>query len=112
MPECAHCKAETGLHVDGVPVCVRCADKSPKRRDLKATLLLDLKNAILRAVEANTAFLSTINDVLPGADGTQQVHNASHQLTTARDQMMNAHRRLNDYVEHGIVPDDLKRGNG
>ena len=36
-------------------------------------------------------------------------HNASRKLNAARDAMMTAHNRLNDYLSSGIVPDDLKR---
>lgn len=46
---------------------------------------------------------------LQHSDGTQQIQNASRRLSAAWDRMMNAHTRLNDYLERGIVPDDLKR---
>ena len=45
----------------------------------------------------------------PHPDGVQRIHNASHKLTQARDEMMNAHNRMNDFIERGIVPEDLKR---
>jgi hypothetical protein len=42
---------------------------------------------------------------LPHPDGTPRIHNASHELDTARKEMMKAHTRLNDFTERGIVPD-------
>jgi hypothetical protein len=50
-----------------------------------------------------------IPSFIPHPDGTQRIHNASHQLTEARNAMMKAHHRLNDYLERDIVPKDLKR---
>ena len=41
--------------------------------------------------------------------GTQSIFNASHELSLARKQMERAHRRLNDFLISGIVPEDLKR---
>lgn len=43
-------------------------------------------------------------------DGKRHIHNAARQLTAARMEMMRAHNRLNDFLNAGIVPDDLKRG--
>jgi hypothetical protein len=50
-----------------------------------------------------------IPSFIPPPDGTQRIHNASHKLTEARNTMMKAHRRLNDFLERGTVPEDLKR---
>jgi hypothetical protein len=113
MAECAYCKTETQLYVGNVPVCLRCADEPHEKRDLKAALLKDLAEATERADEASDAFLAITTEVpsgIPHPDGTQNIHNASHKLTAAREAMMKAHTRLNDYVERGIVPEDLKRG--
>jgi len=35
--------------------------------------------------------------------------NASRKLDIARKEMMKAHSRLNEFIELGLVPDDLKR---
>jgi len=45
----------------------------------------------------------------PRPGGVQRIHNASHELTTARDEMMKAHNRLNDFLNMGIVPKDLSK---
>jgi hypothetical protein len=36
------------------------------------------------------------------------VKNVSRELAFAREKLMKAHNRLNDYLNRGIVPDDLK----
>jgi len=66
----------------------------------------------VRAAEASEAF----NEIslrlptgLPYPDGTQQIRDASRELSTARKEMMKAHDRLYRYLERGIVPEDLKR---
>ena len=55
------------------------------------------------------AVTSDVPSFIPHPDGTQRIHNASHRLTEARNAMMKAHDRLNDYLERGTVPEDLKR---
>ena len=72
----------------------------------------DLTEATLRAESATTEFNGVTSDIpsfIPHPDGTQRIHNASRKLTEARDEMMKAHRRFNDFLERGIVPEDLKR---
>jgi len=39
----------------------------------------------------------------------RRIKDASNELTLARKEMMTAHKRLNDFIERGIVPDDLER---
>jgi hypothetical protein len=55
------------------------------------------------------AITSDIPSGLPSTDGTQRIHNAANALKAARKDAMEAHDRLNDYLQHGIVPEDLKR---
>ena len=113
MAECAYCKTETQLYVSNVPVCLKCSDEAQEKRLAKATLLRELEEATKRAEGASDAFLAITTEVpsgLPHHDGTQQIHNASHKLTAAREEMMKAHDRLNDCIERGIVPEDLKQG--
>ena len=55
------------------------------------------------------AVMSDIPSGLPHPDGTQRIHNASSQMKDAREGMMTAHKRLNDYLSVGTVPEDLKR---
>lgn len=44
----------------------------------------------------------------PHPDGVQRITNASNELSVARKEMVRAYARLTDYVERGIVPEDLK----
>jgi hypothetical protein len=46
---------------------------------------------------------------LPEPNGAQQIQNASNALTIARKEMATAHNRLNDFLNRGVVPEDLKR---
>ena len=61
------------------------------------------------AIAAFTAVTSEIPTFIPRPDAVQRIHNASREMTAARNEMMKAHTRLNDYVERGIVTEDLKR---
>ena len=115
MAECAYCKTETQLYLNGVPLCLKCSDQPRDKRDVKITLLKELAEATKRADEASDTFLAITTEIpngMPHPDGTQNIHNASHKLTAAREALMRAHTRLNNYVERGIVPDDLKKGSG
>jgi len=70
--------------------------------------------AALRAESATREFNAITSDLpsfIPPPDGTQRIRNASHVLKAARDEMMMAHKRLDDFVKHGVVPDDLKPRN-
>ena len=65
----------------------------------------------MRADSANEAFrqvMTRIPSGIPHSDGTQRIKNVSRQLSEARKEMIAAHDRLNDFLERGIVPDDLK----
>ena len=112
MAECAYCKTKTKLYEGNVPLCSSCAGEPQKTRNLKAVLLKALEEATERADDASDVFLAITGEVpsgLPHPDGTQRIHNASHELSVAREALMKAHRRLNDFLERGTVPEDLKR---
>jgi hypothetical protein len=119
MERCVYCKMEdTALYESGVPICLKCVArreaKSNKDRSASVHDILvgDLKEARLQAESAATEFNAVTSDIpsfIPPPDGAQRIHNASQKLTEARNAMMKAHRRLNDYLERGIVPEDLKR---
>jgi hypothetical protein len=119
MERCAFCQAEdTALYESGVPICLKCVSaqeakaKKGHPASIHDVLARDLTETTLRAESATTEFNAVTSDVpsfLPYPDGVQRIHNASHELTEARNSMMKAHRRLNDYLERGVVPEDLKR---
>jgi hypothetical protein len=114
MEPCAFCKVEeTALYQNGVPICLKCADRrEAKSKSVHELLARDLREAILLAESATTEFSAVTSDVpsfIPQPDGAQRIHNASRALSAARDEMMRAHKRLNNYLERGTVPEDLKR---
>lgn len=121
MAECARCKAYTQLFENGVPICLSCtSERKAKRKppgtknQIHTALKDELAVATEQAVQATEAFLWVTLEIpsgLPHPDGIQRVHNASRDVSHARARMSLAHKRLNDYVERGIVPEDLKQGN-
>ena len=86
--------------------------KETGEKRVTAILFRDLDEAKKRSEKANDAFkavLSNIPNGDPHPDGTQRIRNASSELTAAREATMSAHNRLTDFLNTGIVPDDLKR---
>ena len=72
----------------------------------------DLIAAASHVKKARTEFIKAIADVpgdLPCPDETQRMREVSRKLVDARERMMDAQNRLNDYLNCGMVPEDLKR---
>jgi hypothetical protein len=119
MERCAYCKGEeTALYQNGVPICLKCVSvwEAKSKKDHPSSvhdaLSQALTEATLQAESAITEFNAVTSDIpsfIPQPDGAQRIHNASRALSAARNEIMKAHRRLNDYLERGIVPEDLKR---
>jgi len=112
MAACAYCGIETQLHINDVPVCIHCADLTPEKRAIRSKLFRQWSEAVLRADSANEAFrqvMTRIPSGIPHSDGTQRIKNVSRQLSEARKEMIAAHDRLNDFLERGIIPEDLKQ---
>ena len=60
---------------------------------------------------ASTKFNEVVRDIpsgLPHPDGTQRIHNVGRELIDAREKLAAAITRLNDFVSHEIVPEDLR----
>ena len=53
--------------------------------------------------------MTQMPSAIPHPDGGQRIMNASRKLTLARNEMVMAHNRLNDFLEQGTVPEDLKQ---
>ena len=88
------------------------AGSGEDRGGIQATLVEALAQATLRADSACTEFTAISSEIPSGIshfDGVQRIHNASRKLTEARDEMIRAHNRLDDFLFRGIVPHDLKR---
>ncbi len=118
MAQCAYCKTETFLFDRGVPICLECADereakrKPPETEHRIRTILKEaLTEAKARSHAASGAFTAVVGDIpsaLPHPDGTQRIHNVSRELSAAREEVMQAHTRLNEFLSRGIIPEDLK----
>jgi hypothetical protein len=112
MALCAYCRKETELYDGGTPVCVACSDAPASQHSIASRLQRDVAAATERANAANAAFQALMREIpssLPHPDGSQGLHNASRELTIARQAMMEATLRLNDFLNHGTIPEDLKR---
>jgi hypothetical protein len=119
MAQCAYCKSETFLYDCDVPVCIQCSEgreaeaKSPKtEQEIRLVLVNRIIEATSRLTAANETFSAVMSQTSSGLahpDGTEHIHNASHELDAARKEMVNAHTRLNEFIEQGIVPEDLTR---
>jgi len=121
MAQCAYCKADTELYNGGVPICLKCSEVQEIKSnpppplsgsEIRGILTKELAKAKVRAADAGDSFNETMGQIpsgTPHPDGTQQIHNASRELSTARKEMMKAHDRLYSYLDRGIVPEDLKQ---
>lgn len=119
MATCARCNTqETQLYENGVPICLDCADGRTKRKppatdqQIRATMLQDIIELTARneqAIEEFEAATEQIPSGLPHPDGVQRIKNASAKLAIARQELMGAHRRLDEHFDRGIVPEDLKQ---
>ena len=118
MAACVYCKSETELHEGRVPICPSCSEARTKRKppatdqQIRGTLLQDVLELTARTNEATKEFEAVMGQIpsgLPSPDGTQRINNASSKLTIARKELMKAHTRLNEYLENGNVPGELKR---
>jgi hypothetical protein len=118
MAKCTDCGSETELYSSGVPICVKCSDAREAKRkppateqQVRTTLLQDVLEMTARVEEATRQFndFMQIPSGLPHPDGVQRIKDASHKLSIARNELMKAHSRLNEHIERGIVPEDLKR---
>jgi hypothetical protein len=116
MALCAFCKVEeTMLYESAGPVCLRCVKRGESQKDspttVHATLVCQLAEATRLASSASMELNAITCDIpsgLPSPDGTQRIHGAANALKAARKEAVAAHNRLEDYLNHRIVPEDLK----
>ena len=118
MAKCTDCGSETELYSSGVPICPKCSDAREGKRkppateqQVRSTLLQDVLELTARAEEATRQFnaVMQIPSGLPHPDGVQRIKNASSKLSIARNELMKAHRRLEEDLGGKIVSEDLKR---
>ena len=121
VPNCIYCGAETFLSQSETPLCAKCAEaidarqQPPKRASLhkdyvRRILQLEVAETTARAEASAAEFKVIINSIpsgIPHPDGTQRIHQASHNLSNARKDMMQAHSRLDNFLRSGVIPEDL-----
>jgi hypothetical protein len=117
VAECTYCKAETHFYDLDIPVCVDCARRNAIGKpsntdpDVRTTLVQELSEATARAESASETFNAVMGNVpsgIPHPDGVQRLHNASREMSNARQDLTKAHHRLNEFIERGTIPEDLK----
>jgi hypothetical protein len=118
MAVCAYCKAEMELYGSGVPICSRCSEarettlKPPTATNAVREILV--QEVLETTAKKGEAFIKSksILDQFPSGlahpNGRQQIKSASHELSIARKEMALAYTRLNDYLNTGIAPENLK----
>ena len=99
------------IYNGGVPICLKCSEeRETKRRapatdqQIRATLLQDVIELTARNEQATEEFEAVTGQIpsgLPHPDGVQRIKNASSKLSTARNELMKAHRRLNEHFQRG-----------
>jgi hypothetical protein len=107
---CVCCGTETILHLNKTPVCVHCAHLTPATRTVRAKLFHGWREAVKKADTANDALMEVTGRAPSGNPhrDPQRINDVSQQLSVARQEMITAHNRLNAFLEHHIVPDDLQ----
>ena len=86
--------------------------KPPNSDQIRTILVTEIAKATATVSEANQKFSDAMRKFpsgLPHPDGVQKIKNASKDLNLARKEMMTAHKRLIDFLDRGVVPEELKR---
>jgi hypothetical protein len=81
------------------------------RKRIHDALRGEFEAAKRRMNAASMKFNEVVRDVpsgLPHPDGTQRIHNVGRELLDAREKLAAAITRLNDFVSHDVVPEDLR----
>jgi hypothetical protein len=117
---CAFCELKAELAVDGLPLCEECSGKPESEirklkanRQIRAALNGEILAATARAHAASEELRAIMRDIpsgLPQPDGSLRIQNAAHALAAARNQVMEAHSRFDEFLARGVVRDDLKPG--
>jgi hypothetical protein len=85
---------------------------SQLRHNIQVVLTEALSEATKDADSAFADLTTIIGDIpsaLPQPDGAQRIHNVAAKLAVARHKLAEAQTRLTNYLDRGIVPEDLKR---
>lgn len=108
MAKCVYCGSETELYDGGVPICLKCSEqrgakhKPPNSDQIRAALVGQIARATAWVSSANHKFSEAMGQSgLPHPDGARLIKNTSNELAVAREEMLKAHTRLNDYNRAG-----------
>ncbi len=80
-------------------------------RQIRASLQREVLASTARANAASQALSAIMRDIpsgLPQPDGSQRIQNAAHALAAARNEVKQAHSRLDEFLARGVVSGDLK----
>jgi hypothetical protein len=86
--------------------------KEMEREQVLKILQDDVEYARQQLAGANKAFDDVVREVpgmLPHSDGIQRIKNVSRDLAYSRVSMHEALKRLNDFVLHGTIPQNLQK---
>jgi len=82
-----------------------------EREEIMKILQDDVTCAKQQLDDANRAFDGVIREVpsmLPHPDGVQRIKNVSRDLALSHDKLNEAVERLNNFMLHGTIPQDLQ----
>lgn len=102
MADCVYCTADAQLVHGGVPICIACADRRESNRralEMDKRVRLTLIRELVDAHARTESF-------------SEDQRNPTSELFAARKEMTKARSRLTDFLNGGIVPEDLKRNGG
>lgn len=113
---CAFCESEAGVAIDGVPLCKECSGRPESEirelkadRQIRAALHREILASTARAHAASEALSAIMGDIpsgLPQPDGCQRIQNAAYALSAARNAVMQAHSRLDEFLARSVGPRD------
>jgi hypothetical protein len=108
---CAFCERQTEHTIDGVPLCEGCSGKPESEieklktdRQIRAALQRKILACTARAHDASEELIAIMRDIpsgLPQPDGTLRIQNAARALAAARNEVMEAHSRFNEFLARG-----------
>jgi hypothetical protein len=81
----------------------------PSESQIRNTLHVELWAATERAREASEAFITITREVPTGItypEWVQRIRDASRDVSLTRAELMRAHKRVQDYLGRGIVPEN------
>jgi hypothetical protein len=86
-------------------------ERESNHERVRIILEQEFLEALQRRDFASSRFGEVNQDIpsgLPHPDGKQRIYRASREYSAALQELSRALRRLTDFREHGIVPEDLK----